>query len=205
MTKRRIIGGAAIALVVLILSIILWHQKREREWQAVLAESEIQDRLSVAEFGRKVDKLQARGIIKNAAAFKSELGAYYNSGRWNGIDSKVMILAHDSYKRSPVAGLEIYEELCRVFENNAEMTEGISEDFNTFAYQDRERFVKAVAAIESNSFACLPKCFDLSWAEGIPENYQPENDKFLSFLQASPLKDNPNVKKISAQLEYLKK
>lgn len=205
MSKYRILVGVVIALGVLALSLKLWSQKRERDWQLVLAESKIQDELRIAEFGRKIDKLQAQGTIDNAVAFKSELGVYYNSGRWNGLDSKVMLLAQERDKLSPAAGLAVYDELCRVFENNAEMTEWISEDFNSFAYGDREKFLKAVAGIPPDSFECLPKYFDLSWARATGDNFQLENEKFLNYINGSSLKNNPNIAKIVSQLEHLRK
>lgn len=204
MRKFRIMILITVALILLLLGLKLWHQKREKEWQAVLAESKKQDEIRIAEFGRKMDAFQAQGLISNAGALKSEVGTYYNSGKWNG-PSKVILLAEERYERSPVAGLMLFEELCRVFNYNAEMSEWISEDFNTFAFKDRERFIKAVAGQDPSSFNCLPGYFDLSWAEGVPEDFQSENEKFLSFLQASSLKENPNIKKLSAQLKYLKK
>lgn len=205
MPRYRKILLVAVPIVVITLGVRFWNQKREMEWQAVLLESKKQDQINVAEFGRKMEKLQARGLINNAGALKSELGKYYNAGKWNGIDSNIILLAEESYKRSPVAGLAVLDGLCRVFDSNAEMTEWISEDLNTFAYKDRARFVKAAAALDPTSFDCLPKNLDLIWAKGIPENYQPENEKFLSYLQASPLKENSNIKKLSVQLEYLRK
>lgn len=205
MTIYRKIILAVVAIAILVLGVRYWSQKREKEWQAMLLESKKWDEIRVAEFGRNMEKLQARGLINNAGALKSELGKYYNAGKWNGIDSDIILLAEESYKRSPAAGLTVLGELCLVFDSNAEMTEWISENLNTLAYKDRDRFVKAAAKVEPASFDCLPKYFDFSWAEGAPENYQPENEKFLAYLQASPLKENPNIKKLSVQLEYLRK
>jgi hypothetical protein len=205
MPRYRKILLVVVPIGILALGGRLWSHKREMKWQALLLESKKQDKILVAEFGRKMEELQARGLIDNAGALKSELEKYYNAGAWNGTDSNIMIIAEGRYKRSPVAGLTVLAELCRVFDSNAEMSEWISEAFNTFAYKDRDRFVKAVAKVDPVSFDCLPKDFDLSWAEGAPENYQPENEKFLAYLQASPLKENPNIKKLSVQLEYLRK
>ncbi|OGR81925.1 MAG: hypothetical protein A2X32_05480 [Elusimicrobia bacterium GWC2_64_44] len=205
MKNYRLLWVIAIVLALLGSALKLWHQKREREWQAVLLESDRQDAIRVAEFGRRMGEFQAKGLINNAGALKSELGVYYNEGKWNGPDSKVMLLAEERYKRSPKAGLMVFEELCRVFDNNAEMSEWISEDFNTFAYKDPAKFARAAAGLSPASFDCLPKYLDLGWAQGAPEDVQPENDKLLAYLRAYPVKGNPNVRKLITQLEYLRK
>ena len=201
--KKSGLGVFAMALLVLAGGVLYGKYRLDRH-KDILRQQEIEfDKEQAAlqeRFGRQMESLQRSGVIASAKVYKDELNKYTsNSGTCN-----LFPLAEKVYKKNAKSGLLVFEALCSVFESNAEMTEWLDEEINTYLYKDTDRFISAAAALRENDFACISPQIELSWARtgaSAELDIAYESRRLASKLRAGKHGDNPNVKKIILQLE----
>ena len=175
-------------------------ERRAAELKAEQAASDKEEQEREGKFFAAMDELVAKRQIADAGRLKKAYTDYYASPGAN----EIVSLAVGVYKKDPAAGLRVLEEVCLVFDNNAEMSEGIAEEVNTLLYKDKDTFAKGLSKLDGSKFKCLAGNMNLGWiessqAESFDSNL--ENKKLAAYLKAGRFKENPNVQILVSALE----
>lgn len=202
MNKYKLLGlaAAAGALAFSYAGLKGLDERHAAKLKAEQAAADKEEQEREGKFFAAMDELGAKKLITDAGRLKKAYAAYYSAhGTYD-----VVPLAVGVYKKDPAAGLRVLEEVCLVFDNNAEMSEGIAEEVNTLLYKDKDNFAKGLSRLDESKFKCLAGNIDLSWTESSQaEDFDSilENKKLAAYLKAGRYKENPNVRKLAAALE----